>query len=169
MPTRDTPAFALLCLERYRPQAPGRRTWQRRAEAESAPDDPLAAARTENDLESEVMMATVEESRKALERLTARISDMNPDQRAANLADRTLSCEIPDLGVTFLTRLGPDGAEPVREASDGDKPAQVRFTANSDVVVSISDDPGSFARAWLTGRLKVQGNVFDLLRLRKLM
>jgi hypothetical protein len=35
--------------------------------------------------------------------------------------------------------------------------------------VSISDDPGSFARAWLTGRLKVQGNVFDLLRLRKLM
>jgi hypothetical protein len=115
------------------------------------------------------MMATVEESRKALERLTARISDLNPDQRAANLADRTLSCEIPDLGVTFLTRLGPDGAEPVREASDGDKPAQVRFTANSDVVVSISDDPGSFARAWLTGRLKVQGNVFDLLRLRKLM
>ena len=114
-------------------------------------------------------MATVEESRKALERLTARISDMNPDQRAANLADRTLSCEIPDLGVTFLTRLGPDGAEPVREASDGDKPAQVRFTANSDVVVSISDDPESFARAWLTGRLKVQGNVFDLLRLRKLM
>jgi hypothetical protein len=115
------------------------------------------------------MMATVEESRKALEHLTARISDLNPDQRAANLADRTLSCEIPDLGVMFLTRLGPDGAEPVREASDGDKPAQVRFTANSDVVVSISDDPGSFARAWLTGRLKVQGNVFDLLRLRKLM
>ena len=114
-------------------------------------------------------MATVEESRKALERLTARISDMNPDQRAANLADRTLSCEIPDLGVTFLTQLGPDGADPIREACDGDKPAQVRFTANSDVVVSISDDPGSFARAWLTGRLKVQGNVFDLLRLRKLM
>jgi hypothetical protein len=115
------------------------------------------------------MMATVEECRKALERLTARISDMDPADRAAKLLDRTLSCEIPDLGVTFLTRLGPDGADPVREASDGDQPAQVRFTANSDVVVSISDDPGSFARAWLTGRLKVQGNVFDLLRLRKLI
>jgi hypothetical protein len=35
--------------------------------------------------------------------------------------------------------------------------------------VSIADDPKSFARAWVTGRLKVQGNVFDLLRLRKLM
>jgi hypothetical protein len=114
-------------------------------------------------------VATEEECRKALERLLARISDLDAADRAANLADRTLSCRIPDLGVTFLTRLRPDGADPVREAGDADKPAQVRFTANSDVVVSISDDPGSFARAWLTGRLRVQGNVFDLLRLRKLM
>jgi hypothetical protein len=115
------------------------------------------------------MMATTEECRKALEGLTARISDMKPDDRATFLADRTLSCEIPDLSVTFLTRLGPHGADPVREARPGDGAAQVRFIANSDVVVSIADDPGSFARAWLTGRLKVQGNVFDLLRLRKLM
>jgi hypothetical protein len=115
------------------------------------------------------MMATEEECRKALERLLARISDLDAADRAAHLVDRTLSCRIPDLGVTFLTRLRPDGADPVREAGDGDNPAQVRFIANSDVVVSISDDPGSFARAWLTGRLKVQGNVFDLLRLRKLM
>jgi hypothetical protein len=114
-------------------------------------------------------MATVEECRKALENLTARISDMKPDDRAAFLAERTLSCGIPDLGVTFLTRLGPNGADPVREAGPEDGAAQIRFTATSDVVVSIADDPGSFARAWVTGRLKVQANVFDLLRLRKLM
>jgi hypothetical protein len=35
--------------------------------------------------------------------------------------------------------------------------------------VSISSDPGSFARAWLSGRLKIHANVFDLLKLRKLM
>jgi SCP-2 sterol transfer family len=114
-------------------------------------------------------MATAEECRKALERLTARISDMDAEHRTAFLADRMLSCTIPDLGVTFLTRLGSDGAGPVTEAGDGDEPAQVRFTANSDVVVSISDNPRSFAHAWLTGRLKVHGSVLDLLRLRKLM
>ena len=114
-------------------------------------------------------MATEEECRKALDRLLARISDLDAKNRAAILVDRTLSCQIPDLGVTFLTRLTADGADPLREAGDGDKPAQVRFTADSDVVVSISEDPAGFARAWLTGRLKVQGNVFDLLRLRKLM
>ena len=114
-------------------------------------------------------MATAEECRKALEGLIARISNMSSEDRAAFLADRTLSCEIPDLGVTFLTRLSPDGADPVREAGPEDAAAQVRFVANSDVVVSIADDPGSFARAWMTGRLKVHGNVFDLLRLRKLL
>lgn len=114
-------------------------------------------------------MATAEECRKALEGLTARISEMDPGDRAAQLVDRTLSCEVPDLGLTFVTRLGPDGAEPVRVAAEGEKPAQVRFVANSDVIVSVSNDPGSFARAWLGGRLKVHANVFDLLRLRKLM
>ena len=94
---------------------------------------------------------------------------MKSEDRAAFLADRTLSCEIPDLGVTFVTRLGPEGAEPVREAGPGGAAAQVRFVADSDVVVSISSDPGSFARAWLSGRLKIHANVFDLLKLRKLM
>ncbi len=114
-------------------------------------------------------MATAEECRAALERLTARISDMDPDDRATHLVDRTLSCEIPDLGVTFLTRLGSHGADPVREAGNGDGSAQIRFTAHSDVVVSISHDPGTFSRAWLSGRLKVSGNLFDLLRLRNML
>jgi hypothetical protein len=115
------------------------------------------------------MMATAEECRTALESLTARISQMDAKDRAAHLADRTLSCRVTDLGVTFLTRLGPGGAEPVVEAPADAPAAQVRFIAKSDDVLAIAADPGSFARAWIAGRLKVEGNVFDLLRLRKLM
>ena len=114
-------------------------------------------------------MATAEECRAALESLTGRIADMDAKDRAAHLVDRTLSCRVPDLGITFLTRLGPDGAEPITQASNGMPPAQVRFTADSDVVVAIAGDPGSFMRAWLSGKLKVQGSIFDLLHLRKLM
>jgi hypothetical protein len=133
------------------------------------PRDQAPGALGHNDLESEVMMATAEQCRVALETLTSRIWEMDAKDRAANLVDRTLSCQVTDLGVTFLTRLGPHGADPVTEASNGAPPAQVRFTARSDDVVAIAADPGSFARAWLTGRLKVQGSVFDLLHLRKLM
>jgi hypothetical protein len=123
----------------------------------------------DNELESEARMATAEECREALQSLTARISEMSPEDRAAQLADRSLSCKVSDLGLIFLTRLGPDGAAPVRAATAADDAAQIRFTASSDDVVAIAADPGIFARAWLSGRLKVEGNLFDLLRLRKLM
>ena len=123
----------------------------------------------DNDHESEAMMATGEECREALEGLAARISQMRPEDRAAHLADRTLSCKVTDLGVTFRTRLGPDGADPVRAETTADGAAEIRFTAKSDDVVAVAADPGSFARAWLTGRLRVEGNLLDLLRLRKLM
>ena len=114
-------------------------------------------------------MATADECRKALESLLGRITEMDPADRAANFPERTMSCRVPDLGLLFVTRLGPDGAAPVEEAAPGGPPAQVRFTANSDDLVAIAGDPASFARAWLTGRLKIEASVFDLLRLRKFL
>lgn len=114
-------------------------------------------------------MATAAECRKALESLTGRLADMDAKDRAAKLADRTLSCRVTDLGVTFLTRLGAHGADPIVEARAGASAAQIRFTAKSDDVVTISEDPGSFAKAWLTGRVKVEGSLMDLLQLRKLI
>jgi predicted lipid carrier protein YhbT len=114
-------------------------------------------------------MATAEECRRALESLTGRLRDMDPADRAANLVDREISCTVEDLGITFVTHLGPDGASPVTMANGSDGQAQVRFTAKSDDLVAIAEDPGSFGRAWLTGRLKVEASILDLLRLRKLL
>jgi hypothetical protein len=115
------------------------------------------------------MMATANETRVALESLTGRISEMDAEVRDAKLIDRTLSCRVSDLGVTFLTRLGPHGADPIKEVPDGFPTAQIRFTGKSDDVVAIAMDPGSFARAWLSGRIKVEGSFFDLLHLRRLL
>jgi len=114
-------------------------------------------------------MATAAQCRAALEDLTGRLSELDAKSRQANLVDRTLSCHVPDLGVTFLTRLGSHGADPIVQSEDRVTSAQIRFTAKSDEVLAVAADPGSFARAWLTGRLKVEGNFFDLLHLRKLM
>lgn len=114
-------------------------------------------------------MATAEQARTALESLTGRIADMDANDRAAHLLDRTLSCRVPDLGVTFVTRLGPHGADAITVADSGTPAAQLRFTANSDVVVAIAADPGSFLRSWVSGRLKVQGGVRDLMHLRRLL
>jgi predicted lipid carrier protein YhbT len=114
-------------------------------------------------------MATAEQCQQALEQLTARIYQLDESARAAHLRDRTLSCRIPDLGVTYVTTLRPDGADPVTAAANGAPPAQVRFTARSDDVLAIAGNPGSFATSWLTGRLKIEGSLSDLLYLRKLL
>ena len=113
-------------------------------------------------------MATVEESRKALEALAGRISELDPETRAAHLADRSMSVTVTDLGVTFVTQLGADGAGPVTEAPPA--PARhIRFRTQSDELIAIAADPGRFARAWLTGRVKVEASLGDVLRLRKLL
>ena len=112
-------------------------------------------------------MATAEECRQALESLTGRIQEMDPADRAAYLVDRDISCKVSDLGVTFLTHLGPDGASPVTVANGSDPQAQVKCTTKSDDLVALAADPGSIGKAWITGRLKVQASIFDLLRLRK--
>jgi hypothetical protein len=117
----------------------------------------------------EVLMATAEQCREALDSLLGHISELDPQQRAESLVDRTLSCDITDLGMRYWTRVGPDGAEPVRLADDGDGTAQVRFTTDSDTIVSIAEDPQRFARAWLTGKVKVRASVMDVLRLRKFL
>lgn len=114
-------------------------------------------------------MATPEECRQALDSLTGRILELSPEERAAHLVDRQVSCRVTDLGVTFVTGIGPDGAAPVREANGSDGRAQIRLTARSDDLVALAADPGSFGRAWLTGRLKIEASIGDLLRLRKLL
>jgi hypothetical protein len=114
-------------------------------------------------------VATAEECRQALESLTGRIADLDPEQRAAHLVNRDVTCHITDLGITFVTRIGPDGAAPVTEANGTSPAGQLRLTAASDDLVALAGDPGSFGRAWLSGRIKIQASLPDLLRLRKLL
>jgi predicted lipid carrier protein YhbT len=114
-------------------------------------------------------MATADECRAALEGLLGRLDDLDPADREAHLVDRAISCTVKDLGVTFLTQLGPAGAGPVTVANGSASDAHIRLSTASDDLVALAADPGSFGRAWLSGRLRVQASLFDLLRLRKLL
>ena len=114
-------------------------------------------------------MATLEECRTALETLAERISELDADARATHLADRSMSVTVTDLGVTFVTQLGKDGAGAVTEAAAGAERANVRFRTQSDELIAVAANPHHFARAWLTGRIKVEASLGDLLRLRKLL
>ena len=114
-------------------------------------------------------MASAEECREALQTLTTRLAEMSPQDRASYFSNRSLSCEVTDLGVTFVTRITDTGAEPVKEAAPDEPPADIRLTANSDDVVSLAETPANIARMWMAGRVKVQASIRDLLALRRLL
>jgi len=114
-------------------------------------------------------MASAEECREALQKLSNRLTEMSPADRASYFGKRSMSCHVTDLGVTFVTRFTDSGAEPVAEMGPGDPPADIRLTANSDDVISLSATPANIARMWLAGRVKVQASMKDLLALRRLL
>lgn len=114
-------------------------------------------------------MASLEECREALQTLTGRLGEMNPKDRSSFFSNRSFSCHVTDLGVTFVTTITDRGAEPVKEAAPDEPPADIRLTASSDDVIALAATPANIARMWLAGRVKVQASMRDLLALRKLL
>jgi putative sterol carrier protein len=113
-------------------------------------------------------MTSAEECRTALQKLAGRLSDLSPDEREKYFGNRTISVTVTDLDVTFVTVLGC-GDDPVREAAPGDPPADIRLTAKSDEVVALAEQPMNIARAWMSGRIKIEASMKDLFRLRRLL
>jgi SCP-2 sterol transfer family len=119
-------------------------------------------------LRNEAHMNSAEQCREALQKLAGRLNELSPADRDAYFGNRTISVTIPDLGVTFATKLD-SGDAPVREVGPGEPPADIRLTANSDEVVSLAESPMNIARAWVAGRVKIEASMSDLFRLRKLL
>ncbi len=113
-------------------------------------------------------MNTAEECRTALQKLAGRLSEISQADRDQYFGNRRMSVTIPDLSVTYVTVLG-GGGDPVRELAPGEPAADIRLTANSDEVVSLADQPMNIARAWMSGRVKIEASVKDLFRLRRLL
>lgn len=111
-------------------------------------------------------MATREECLVALQGLAARLSEVDPDVRRKHTLDRSLSCTISDLDVTFTARLHDGRLEDIRD--DGES-AQIRLHVDSDDLLALVDGRLNFASAWAKGKLRVDASVLDLLRLRTLL
>jgi hypothetical protein len=113
-------------------------------------------------------MYSAEECREALQKLVGRLAELSPSERETYFGNRSISLTVPDLGVTYVTRLG-EGDDQVLQAQPGGPPADIRLTAASDEVISLADSPMNIARAWIAGRVKIEASMKDMFRLRKLL
>ncbi len=115
-------------------------------------------------------MATIEECRSALDKLSDNLASADGDVRSAAALDRSLSCHIKDLDVTFTGRL-KDGRIEVRDTHEGAprEKAQIRLVMTGDDLVAMVNGELNFAKAWAAGRVKLEAGFRDLLQLRKLL
>jgi alkyl sulfatase BDS1-like metallo-beta-lactamase superfamily hydrolase len=113
-------------------------------------------------------MATVEECRTALAELSAKMGRANGDTRKATQLDRSLSCRLSDLDVTFTGRLRDGALHDITTDPQPDK-AQIRLTMASDDLPALVAGTLDFASSWARGRIKLEASFKDLLVLRKLL
>ncbi|MFC8966518.1 SCP2 sterol-binding domain-containing protein [Streptomyces sp. NPDC057094] len=115
-------------------------------------------------------MATIEECRAALDKLSDTMASAEGDVRTAAALDRSLSCRVTDLDVTFVGRL-KDGRIEVLDTLQGPPPdkAQIRLAMAGDDLVAMVDGRLNFAKAWGSGRVKLEAGLRDLFRLRTLL
>ena len=112
-------------------------------------------------------VATVEECRAALDRLTENMARNAQEVRGKANLDRTMACRVTDLKIAFRGRLV--GGQLV-DVAEGDNPdAQVALSAKSDDLIALVDGKLDFLTAMLTGRVSVKASPMDLLKIRNLL
>jgi Alkyl sulfatase C-terminal len=112
-------------------------------------------------------VATMDQCIKALEGI---LGDLAKNPAAAGL-DRSLSCRLTDLDQVVLGRLNSGAVRDLHAVPDGPSVprADIRLTMTSDDLVSLTTGELHFGQAWMSGRVKLEAGLRDVLRLRKLL
>jgi hypothetical protein len=115
-------------------------------------------------------MASPEECREALEQFSEHLARSDGDVRRAAALDRSLTCWITDLDITFAGQLRGGGIQHLIETSGAPaEKAQIRLAMASDDLVAMVGGHLHFASAWAHGKVRVEAAFRDLLRLRSLL
>jgi hypothetical protein len=115
-------------------------------------------------------VATKSECAQALDRLAEKLGRLDEGDRSKHELERTVSCQIPDLNVTFHGTLKDARLLNVTSYDDGAAApkAQIRLSIPSDDLLKLVDGRLNFISAWTSGRIKVNASFGDLLKLRKI-
>jgi hypothetical protein len=111
-------------------------------------------------------MATIDQCRTALNQLANRLA-ANAEAGGRLDFDRTLACQLPDLGAAFHGRL--EGGRIVGLADGDDPGAKIKLIIGSDDLLELVDGRLDAGKAFASGRLKIKASVLDLIKLRKLL
>jgi predicted lipid carrier protein YhbT len=112
-------------------------------------------------------VATEADCDKALRSLVDMLARVPADVRSKYVLERTVSCRVHDLGVTWSARLCDEGI--IGLTTGEDAKAQVRISIGSDDLLALVEGRLSLPSAFATGKVRVQASPLDMLRLTALI
>ena len=115
-------------------------------------------------------MATKREVERKLRELIRRLDRVEGDVRgslASSLPEpRIVQVEVTDLGASYWSELAGGTMDAVHRG-EPDR-ADIRVRVDSDHLVELVDGDRSLFSSYLSGQVKIEASLSDLLRLRKL-
>ncbi len=116
-------------------------------------------------------MTGIAECHAAIAQVSDRIMAVDEARRRRHIRQRSISITVPDLDTVFDMRLTPEGLHDVvtRGIAAPAPRAQIGITVASDDLVDLAEDRLSPAKALVSGRVKLDASVSDMMRLRKFL
>lgn len=115
-------------------------------------------------------MATKRQVESKLRELTRRLGDADAgvrDSLARSMPDaRIIELSVTDLGITYWSRMLGGTLSEVTEGRP--QRADIRVRVASDDLVQLVDGRRSLFSSYLSGQVKIDASLSDLMRLRKL-
>ena len=105
-------------------------------------------------------MATIAECEEAFRELAARLATVDTDTPKPAVVNRTVSCTLRDLDIVFAARLQDGHLQDIKQVERPD--AQLRLSVTSDDLIALTDGSLAFTKAWTSGRLRIEANMFRL-------
>jgi hypothetical protein len=114
-------------------------------------------------------VATKDEVSEAIERLMARLDGNEDSVRSAIPGRKVLGCLVTDIGASWYSVIEDGRVSPPTEAPPPGERVAVLLKVRSDDLVDIVEERITFMSAFLSGKVRVDASLTDLLRLRTLL
>lgn len=111
-----------------------------------------------------VAVADVEEVERILDELLLRFGNVDDMARAVLPSKRIIRATCPDLGLIRFARWEAGALTLLDEPPT--RPTDIRISVHSDDLVSLNNGQMTFSQAYLSGRVRIDASMSDLLRLR---
>jgi hypothetical protein len=114
-------------------------------------------------------VASKAEVGEALARLLARLDGNEAHLRSAIPGHKVLRCHVPDLDSSWYAVINDGHVSRPTERPPDDGRVDVTLQVASDDLVDLVEERVSFPSAFLSGKVRVDASLADLLRMRNLL